>query len=683
MKRVRTRENSQSVPGAQTERWDGATTMRETRWLSMQLAAGVAVMLVAAVSEVTAKPTPGDDTRHITANHVEDQYLDDALVNWLDNFGTYTFMVKQDLDSHAGDPDGGGEGDEEQEQESGAVEGGEREEVAALEEWSAPIAVSTGQRNLLNPHHDYLVTVESLVAEEGSIFMTLSKYENETICGVGGLSLEEELQQVPKSGGGGFVAQEESGSAGHTTFIAFALQQEENTNATDSGWIAVSEQYWWASGHLTGGTILSITFTPPECGCLALSTYFALPVGNLTLVVGPQAYPDELQTLLCVDPLASVPDHDYEEEGQENGIPEEEEEIDYLQQPSALVALRNPGEEGVEEATQATESPQQPTVLTQKKKMSKEKKMTRKTRRQMKRQRIRQAGRRQARQGQPNNGKKTTRRWNRKKNQRKRARVWKKLNKKGKKGRRGKLGAKHHHQHNHDEEVNGTNPEEMRQHHDHHHHHSAYPTNVSAIQHEERLVDILLRDLYAENSTVEEDGEGEEGDATMRNEEGEGQGEGGAQTPRERRKNRRQRKKKMRKQRRKVYGPGVKFCCKQGVKHKKNNLEISNTSAIFAECNTSIDVVITFANHQFGIEEDTCTTTYTTCCENFTEDMWESIKARKAERRTERKQRRKSRRRDRKQRRKQERRLRKGMRRQGNSRHHDHQCTGDTCGQAN
>ncbi|MPC27048.1 hypothetical protein E2C01_020200 [Portunus trituberculatus] len=108
-----------------------------------------------------------------------------------------------------------------------------------------------------------------------------------------------------------------------------------------------------------------------------------------------------------------------------------------------------------------------------------------------------------------------------------------------------------------------------------------------------------------------------------------------------------------------------------------------SVTAIFAECNTSIDVVITFANHQFGIEEDTCTTTYTTCCENFTEDMWESIKARKAERRTERKQRRKSRRRDRKQRRKQERRLRKGMRRQGNSRHHDHQCTGDTCGQAN
>ena len=63
------------------------------------------------------------------------------------------------------------------------------------------------------------------MAEEGSIFMTLSKYENQTICGVGGLSLEEEIQQVPKSGGG-FVAKEESGGVGHTTFIAFALQQE-------------------------------------------------------------------------------------------------------------------------------------------------------------------------------------------------------------------------------------------------------------------------------------------------------------------------------------------------------------------------------------------------------------------------------------------------------------------------
>ncbi|XP_063877811.1 uncharacterized protein LOC135109897 isoform X1 [Scylla paramamosain] len=677
--------------------------MKETRgWLSVHV---VAVMVVAvAVGDVTAKLTVNDDTRRAVANHVEDQFLDDALMNWLDNFGMYTFMVKQDLDSHAGDPDEGGAETEEQQQESGAVEvqGGAGEEVEeegdAVEEWSAPIAVSTGQRSLLNPHHDYLVTVESLVAEEGSIFMTLSKYENQTICGVGGLSLEEEIKQVSRTGGGGFdVAQERESGDDHTTFIAFALQQEGTTNSTDSGWIAVSDQYWWASGQLTGGSMLSITFTPPECGCLALSTYFALPVGNLTLVVGPQAYPDELQTLLCVDPLASVPDHDYKDEDQEDGGAEEEDGIDYLQQPSALVASRNPGEEVQE--TEAQETPQlQPTASTQKKKMSREeKKMAKKTRRQMKRQRIRQAGRRQARQGQPNGGRGTTRRWNRKKNQRKRTRVWKKLNKRGRKGRRGKMGAKHHHHHHHDhdEGVNGTSPDDIMQHyplHLHHHHHSAMATNTSTIQQEERLVDILLRDLHVENSTLEEEesavGEGEEGDATITEEGGDGEGEGEgeeAQTPRQRRKNRRQRKKKMRKQRRKVYGPGVKFCCKQGIKHKKNILEIDNTSVTLPQsCNISSDVVITFANHQFGIEEDTCAITSTTCCERFTEEMWEGIKARKEARKTERKQRRKSRRQDRKQRRKQERRLRKGMRRQAHARHHDpEECAeGDTCGHA-
>lgn len=203
-------------------------------------------------------------------------------------------------------------------------------------------------------------------------------------------------------------------------------------------------------------------------------------------------------------------------------------------------------------------------------------------------------------------------------------------------------------------------------------------------------MDILLRDLHVENSTLEEEesavGEGEEVDATITEEGGDGEGEGEeAQTPRQRRKNRRQRKKKMRKQRRKVYGPGVKFCCKQGIKHKKNILEIDNTSVTLPQsCNISSDVVITFANHQFGIEEDTCAITSTTCCERFTEEMWEGIKARKEARKTERKQRRKSRRQDRKQRRKQERRLRKGMRRQAHARHHDpEECAeGDTCGHA-
>lgn len=82
-------------------------------------------------------------------NHVEDEYLEDALENWLYNFDTYTFMVKQDIDHHHHDhdhdaPSMSGEEEEDEDEE------GEREL------WSAPITVSVDEHGLLNPHKDYI-----------------------------------------------------------------------------------------------------------------------------------------------------------------------------------------------------------------------------------------------------------------------------------------------------------------------------------------------------------------------------------------------------------------------------------------------------------------------------------------------------------------------------------------------
>ena len=76
------------------------------------------------------------------------------------------------------------------------------------------------------------MTVESLVAEEGSIFLTLSKYENQTRCGVGGLTLEQDVGEAPRrdSSGDHDVGQGSTTSNSDnnhlTTFISFRTQQE-------------------------------------------------------------------------------------------------------------------------------------------------------------------------------------------------------------------------------------------------------------------------------------------------------------------------------------------------------------------------------------------------------------------------------------------------------------------------
>lgn len=79
------------------------------------------------------------------------------------------------------------------------------------------------------------MTVESLVAEEGSIFLTLSKFNNQTGCGVGGLTVEAVMRSLPHrprgGGGGGGVVGMAEGENGEphdnssTTFVAFVQNE--------------------------------------------------------------------------------------------------------------------------------------------------------------------------------------------------------------------------------------------------------------------------------------------------------------------------------------------------------------------------------------------------------------------------------------------------------------------------
>ncbi|KAK3866856.1 hypothetical protein Pcinc_027634 [Petrolisthes cinctipes] len=656
------------------------------------------LMVVLVLEMVTAATITGQHQHHHSTqeaeNHVEDEYLENALENWLYNFDTYTFMVKQDIDHHHHHQDSTTTPGEE-------VEG---EEEGEREFWSAPITVFLNERGLLNPHKDYIVTVESLVAETGTIFLTLSAYENKTRCGVGGVTrhqtpphhahhlptrhlaigedhndtlinfeLEEEVRGWVSVSGeeveeGGLVV-------GEGKVEVWEKEGDSNTTHARSEWVEVSGEYWWSSGRLAGGGLLSLALTPPDCGCLTLSTYYALPAGNLTLVVGPQAYPSELQMLLCVDPSAQEDDDDYDDDTEAS---------DYVGD-EATTTDNEPlvGSDGEATVVRGSNN-NKPHVVNGRSTRQRDrqdrkeaKRLAKKKKRQQKRQKIRRAGRRQARRQATNNNNNGNNahprnRKQRRQEQRQAKKAWKKIKKQNKRQQR---------QNRRRNNVAGNNTTEGVP--DHHHHNTTHPQVE-----EEKLIDLLLgnttygnssshRNSSHETEVAEEremeaaEGEAAEGEAAE-GEAAEGEAVEGEIGRGHHRINRRMRKKMRRMERKKAnHPPGIKFCCKQGVKHKKYILTINSTSeddGVHPSCNSNNEIVATFANHQYNIAQDTCIDIFRTCCTNFTSDIWDEIKARKAARKMQRKQRRKTRRQQRRQGRKWTHKARRQQGRQGRDR---------------
>ncbi|XP_042231206.1 glutamic acid-rich protein-like isoform X2 [Homarus americanus] len=600
-------------------------------------------------------------------DYLEGEVLEDALGDWLTQFDTYTFMVKQDVDSSFDEENTAGDEDILTDE-----EGAPGEETSTNEEDDhasfAPISVLLSEDGLLNPHLDYRVLVESLVAEEGFVFITLGKYANKSSCGVGGFS-KNSTPNVTESR----LDIEHQLEDFNTTIIAFALESKSTFSSLSSSWDEISEDFWWVEGKLVGGGILSLTFTPPVCGCLTLSTYYALPVGNLTLVVGPQAYPAELQKLVCVDPSAR---YEASEEG------DEEADEDHILQDIGhpIVAnfmaedLHGEAEDTEEDEGQDSKDPNQPERTPRPGKLGRRfkgqrgkktaKRLEKKRRRQERRQRIRQAGRQKVRlqTNQENRANRTLWKNNKKRRQnRKQGRhgkkAWRKFKKQNRKGKRNKFFSRHH---------NGNTTEEHME-----DHHEELNSTQQLIE-DERLVDILLGGT-SNTSEVDSSFESlllEGGHDLEENDEAEANdipGDMVEASPRSRRKNRRQQRKKRRREKKKIYSPGEKFCCKQGVKHKKYiilvNTSVEEGDVSPVSCNSTHDVVTTFAIHQFAIAEDQCEANFLICCSKFTSEMWDAIKAKKTARRVQRKERRKERRQHRKQQRKELRKQRKQERR--------------------
>ncbi|KAK4313592.1 hypothetical protein Pmani_015071 [Petrolisthes manimaculis] len=619
----------------------------------------VLVMVLMVVLEVaTAATITGQHQHHHSTqeaeNHVEDEYLENALENWLYNFDTYTFMVKQDIDHHHHQDSTNTPGEE--------VEG---EEEGEREFWSAPITVFLNERGLLNPHKDYIVTVESLVAETGTIFLTLSAYENKTRCGVGGVT----RHQTPPHHAHHLPTRHLAIGEDHNdTLINFELEEEGDSNTTHarSEWVEVSGEYWWASGRLAGGGLLSLALTPPDCGCLTLSTYYALPAGNLTLVVGPQAYPSELQMLLCVDPSAQEDDDDYDDDTEAS---------DYVGD-EATTTDNEPsvGSDGEATVGRGGNNNNKPHVVNGRSTRQRDrqdrkeaKRLAKKKKRQQRRQKIRRAGRRQARRQATNNNNNGNNahprnRKQRRQEQRQAKKAWKKIKKQNK---------RQHRQNRRRNNVAGNNTTEEIP--DHHHHNTTHPQVE-----EEKLIDLLLGNTTYGNSSNHRNSSHETevaDESEMEAAEGEpaeGEAVEGEIGRGHHRINRRMRKKMRRMERKKAnHPPGIKFCCKQGVKHKKYILTINSTSeddGVHPTCNSNNEIVATFANHQYNIAQDTCIDIFKTCCTNFTSDIWDEIKARKAARKIQRKQRRKTRRQQRRQGRKWTRKARRQHGRQGRDR---------------
>lgn len=625
-------------------------------------------MLVLLVCATVATTTSANDfqreapeEQHLAESQPQGEFLEDAIGDWLTNFDTYTFMVKEDVDSGIGQ--NGSEDDDDIVTDEEEVA---EEETTALEEDEeqpsyAPITVSLGDQGLLDPNIDYQVLVESLVAEEGSVFITLSNYANKSLCGVGGFSLDFS-PDFSDGRSEGRLDIEHKVEDFNTTIIAFALESENNSSSRkgSSSWDEISKDFWWARGRLVGGGVLALTFTPPECGCLTLSTYYALPVGNMTLVVGPQAYPTELQTLMCVDPSARYQDQEEDEDIQAeenilvNGtldIPQVEEQDIGLRDTTTSVQNED------ENAHHPLNKPSRPKKWRKGRKMAK--RLERKRKRQQQRQKIRQAGRRKIRQqlNQENRqgsrkGSHKKKRWNRK-HGRKGKKFWKKFRKHALADmpQQNMQQLEHHYEPGNNTE--GLLEEDLGD-----------SNSTDPKGKDKKLVDILLGMIHSNNTYIEDNlDELEEGSISENNEVPDETEEGNAKS---RRKHRRRRKKCKRKGRKNVYGPGVKFCCKQGIKHKKYMLILNSTAgqdSSQTSCSSVSDIVTTFANHQFAVAQNTCESTFSACCSIFTNDMWNDLKSKKTARKMQRKQRQRSRRQHRKQQRQERRQQRKKQKR--------------------
>ncbi|XP_053652988.1 glutamic acid-rich protein isoform X1 [Cherax quadricarinatus] len=600
----------------------------------MTMSVGVVLVLVCLWGAAfTAIHTP----QRAHGRNLEGEFLEDALGNWLAQFDTYTFMVNPGVNSSS-----------DLESDENVVPEADTEETTATEDEQssfAPISVSLDEKGLLNPDIDYQVLVESLVAEEGSVFLTLSKYASKSSCGVGGFSKGSTMNLTK----GQWDIEHQVNNL-NTSIIEFSDSESTSSSPSLSSWEKISDDFWWVQGRLVGGGVLALTFTPPECGCLTMSTYYALPVGTLTLVVGPQIYPKELQALVCVDPSAKYQENDEEEEDEEHDVGESEDSTEENNQVDEQDILSSwVRDNGNEDDDSVPGSVKMGRRQKNRKARKEARRLERKRRMQENRQRIRQAGRRKVHQQLNQEKQRNNRRLNRRRN-RQNGRLsknsWKKLRK-------------------HRQKKNWKHQNET----------SAQAGNSTALHmdggngdlnstvpqlEQDRLIDILLgatpdssevedspssvEDPSAEESSVPADVEGEN------------------QTSR--RKNRRQ-KKMRRRDKKKIHHPGIKFCCKQGVKHKKYQI-ILNTSVEEGDvprtsCNTTSEIVTTFANHQFAIGEESCKSTFVSCCSKFTADMWNAIKNKKQTRRMQRKERRKERRHQQKQKRKEQ---RKEIRRQ-------------------
>ncbi|XP_047480821.1 trichohyalin-like [Penaeus chinensis] len=301
--------------------------------------------------------------------------LEDAYESWLENFGDYILMEKQEYSEENAtileSPDGR---EFQQELYKGEEEGQEEEEGEAAEHEvlqerldvgeeealedrmiRSPVVLALEKYGLLNPHLDYEVWLESQVEEKGLVFVTLNPHENQSRCGLGGIS-----DSLVFHGGENEISTDQIVAA--------------TANSTSS-WEEFSEDFWWAKGSLDGGSMLGLTFTPPECGCLTLSVFFALPVDNTTVVAGPYTFPEDMKTLFCVDSGAQPLPEEPEEEGEEEEEPLVEDQV-------ALVEEEEEGTEVGQEVADETLKPGQ---------------LKRKAQRQKARQAARKAGRKAAR----------------------------------------------------------------------------------------------------------------------------------------------------------------------------------------------------------------------------------------------------------------------------------------------
>ncbi|XP_064106698.1 uncharacterized protein LOC135215682 isoform X1 [Macrobrachium nipponense] len=595
------------------------------------------------------------DTANETAS--EEDLFEDPLEKWLENFHTYTFMIEQDV----GDKSPVAEGDEAT---AGPEEPSTSEEDLTLGEEdydqgsSAPIAISIKKYgSLLDPNVDYKLKIESLVAEEGSVLISLESIENKTACGVGGFSLHpveevesvdsEDLQQLDGTGTDGAAGQRRKashrlrGSTTRSPVVAFAVDTEAENMTTwtvgdDAGseWTEHSKDLWWAMGRLDGGGGLTLVFTPPECGCLVLKAYYALPIGdNVTLVVGPESYPSDLEKLLCVDPsVSSIEENLIETETEDVGLEQEDEPSPSRGSGAGPTEASKKGPKG-----RGSVNARRKTRLQKKK------------RRQEARQAIRQAGKRvtrkrvrahlrlrrkgeqtdeEDRRVKPAGGK-----WARKQARR----MARKQEKKERKAWKGKKPWKKHRKHarrnrnrhnkaNRHQNRNQNSTEGLDE--------DAYDDHLNATTEppteEDTLAELLLGD-EAEQEDPEETDDAESGDEVPVHRRG--------------RKQRRQKGRRARKMKNKEKRKGTKFCCKQGIKYKKSQLNANSTDETDQPeipCDNINDVVTTFALHQFGVDDAHCSSRYETCCSKFTRELWENVRAKKAARKAKRKQQRKS-----------------------------------------